>query len=196
MKNTQTTLSRFFPLEQLSQDRLSEITESKEFSSIKAKIARELKGVPVPASLFELMLKQVHDLLDIDLATILARAWSQHRALQDYLDQKKYPPGESVLVPLLEHTIISEHAPSLEPTINDLPLGEITFNVNLELKLQGAVLKIQDGKIKQFSIGSCQGKGSVKYAEFPILEQESSEWPLGGTIDLGDGVAIPPLHAA
>ncbi|MCZ6776037.1 MAG: hypothetical protein O7D34_06245, partial [Ignavibacteria bacterium] len=61
------------------------------------------------------------------------------------------------------------------------------------IMLEGALLKIQDGKIKEITTGSCKGEGSVACEGYEIAKRELKSISLPGTIDLGEGVAIPPL---
>ena len=190
MDNPATTLTQFFSLKELPNERFSEITKSKEFSSIKKRISDELKGIPVPDGFFELMLKQLSDLLNIDIRAILVSAWSQSGEFLEYLNTEKYHPDETILLPLTEHTVTSEHFPILRPSINNITLGEIKFDINLELMLKGAVVKIQDGKIIEFTIGSCKGKGAVKHEDFAILEKATEQLIMPGLIELGEGIPI------
>lgn len=184
------TLKHFFSIEHLTKERLSEIARSKEFHPIREKMKKAMKGVPVPAAFLEQMLKQLSDLLHIDIRAILVSAWSKSDEFLDYIDPDKYPPDEKILVPLVEHTITSEHSPSLKSFINQIPIGEIKFHVDLELVLKGVILKIQNGKIMEVTVGSCDGKGEVKVGDEILLERESSPWELPGSIDLGDGIPI------
>jgi len=91
---------------------------------------------------------------------------------------------------LADHTIISEHTPSLQIQINEISLGEVQFNINLELTLKGVILKIQNGKIMEATVGSCEGKGSVSYGDFSILEKETEPIALPLTVDFGEGLSI------
>ena len=191
MDKTSATLNQFFSFKELSKERISEIAKSKEFSSLREKISKELKGLPVPDAFFEQMIKQVSELLNIDVGTILGSAWSKYEEFLEYRDQEKYPPEEIVLVPLAEHTIISEHAPCLRPQINKVSLGEIKFDISLELALKGVILKIQNGKIMEATLGSCEGKGSVKHGDFSILERQTEPFSVPGSLSLGEGLAIP-----
>ncbi|UCE06852.1 MAG: hypothetical protein JSW07_02085 [bacterium] len=190
MQITQTTLKKFFSLEELSNSRFAELEKSKEFKSIRGKISKKLKGMPVPKDFFKLMLNQVSDLLNIDMRAILVNAWTKSGKFFEYSDMEKYPADETFYVPLAEHTITSEHKPSLKPVINNISLGEIVFTIILELTLKGAVLKIRDGRIIEVFLDAGKGKGAIKYGDFSILEKEIEELKLPGSIRLGKGIPI------
>ncbi len=189
--NNAPTLNQFFAIKDLSKEKLSEMAKSKQFGPIKEKMSKELKGIPVPEKFFEEIFKQLSDLLNIDIRAILLSVWSKSGEFQKYLDAKNYPPDEVLLVPLAEHTITSEHNPSLESFMNKIPLGKMTFHINIELALKGAIIKIQNGKLWGGSIGSCAGKGSITFGDAHVLEKKSQPISLPSTIDLNDGI---PIH--
>ncbi len=190
MEKSNTTLNHFFATKEFVENRLDKVAKNEKFKSLKKNASKVLKGVRLPTSFYVLMIRQIGDLLNIDIQNILARGWSQYREFLQYRDQEKYPPGKPVHVPLVEHTVISEHSPSFKPVFNNMVLGEIQFDINLEFDLKGAILKIQDGKIMSATIGSCQGKGNVEYDGFSILEVESQRLALPGSLEFGDGIPI------
>lgn len=188
MNSSEITLHQFFALKE---DALSTIESSKGIGAIKEKIQKEITAIKWPVALNEIT-KKVGDLLNISVIDIMVKAWNKYRELLKYTDKEKYPPDVSVLVPLAEHTIKSEHKPYVEILINEKPVGRVDFNINISLTLKGIVLKIQDGKIKEIKTGSCKGKGNVKLEDFVIMEKETESISLPGSINLGDGVAIAP----
>lgn len=190
MTKSLTSLNQFFVIDDLSKKQVSQLTQSRGFEAIKQKWSKKLKGVPVSKGLVEQLVRPLSDLLNVDLRAILVSAWSQSNELAKFLDPEKYPPGETQIVSLTEHTLTSTHQPVLKPYINKVALGQIKFNVLLELTLKGANLKIQDGKIMEATLGSCQGHGSVKYEDYALIEKELQELTLPGTIKLGDGIPL------
>lgn len=185
------TLNHFLSIKDLTKKRLSEIIKSEEFRPIRDKMAKQLKGIPVPEELFEEIFNQLSELLHIDIRAILLSVWGKSEDLRKFLDTDEYPPGEMVLLPLAEHTITSEHNPSLKSFIDKIPLGELTFHVNIEMALKAVIVKIQDGKIMGGTIGSCAGKGSITYGhDHVLLQKESEPWQLPGSIDLSSGIPI------
>jgi len=190
MSNSQITLNQFFSTEKkLSPEQLSPLESNKKVSSLKEKIWKETK-VKGPLVL-DLIIKKTAEILDIGILDIMVKAWNKYKILLKYLDKEKYPPDETFLVPLAEHTIKSEHRPSLEILINDQPAGKIEFSISISIMLKGIILKIQDGKIKGVTTGTCKGKGTLKCENIVILEKKTGSIPLPGSIDLGEGIPIP-----
>lgn len=185
-----TTVSQFLALGELSNEKLTGLANSPDLAPLREKMSKELKGMPIPESFFEEIVKQLSELLNIDVRAILLSVWSKSDEFQKYLDAQDYPPDETVLVPLAEHTIISEHNPSLKSFVNKIPLGKIAFHIYLELVIKGAVARIKDGRLMGGTIGSCTGKGSITFGDMYLLEKESQPFDLPGSIELAEGIAI------
>jgi len=191
MSDTLITLSEFFSLteQDLVEKRLDEIESSPKISSMKEACSKEAKGIKWPVA-FKEIVKKIGDLLNIGLPDIMVMAWNNSLSLRKYLDKEKYPPEQTFLAPLIEHTIQSAHHPSIEIQINGKMIGKIELDINLALTLKGIVLKIQDGKIKEILTGSCKGKGTIKCENILIKEKETETVSLPGSIHLGEGVPI------
>ena len=184
------TINDFFNLQDSSTDWVSRVVESSEFAHIKQGIAREMKGVREPSSFYELVIRQLTDLLNIDMSDILIGAWRKQQEIMQYRDANKYPSGEVNIVPLIEHTVTSRHSPTIQPIINDVSLPKIKFDVILKLKLNGVMLKILDGKIMEILVGSCTGNGSIEYEGLAVLEKETSPFTFPASIVLKEGIRI------
>jgi hypothetical protein len=186
MDSSEITLHQFFALKE---DALSKIESSKGVETLKEKFLKDIAGIKWPVAFSEII-KKVEDLLNISISDIMVAAWNKYRIFLKYTDREKYKPEETFFVPLAEHTIKSEHKPSIEILINDKLIGKINFDINIALTLKGFILKIQDGKIKEIKTGTCKGKGNVKLEDFVIMEKETESISLPGSINLGEGVTI------
>jgi hypothetical protein len=187
MAEGQITLNDFFSTDQVIDGQLDKLEKSEHFTTLKEKV---FKTVRLPAGIYKLLIRQVSDLLDINILEILAGGWGKYSEFLEYLDKEKYPPDETSFVPLIEHKLISNHSPSLQPIINGKSLGKIEFDVNLEFFLKGAILKIRDGKIVGVKIGTVEGKGDVQYDGFKLFETKSHLIGLPVNIDLNPGIPI------
>jgi len=183
------TLNTFFSTQIESMPWASSITKSQGFSMAKQKIAEELTGTPIPTSFYELLIMKLPQALDIDIGKILVWGWRKQREIVQYRD-KDNPPAGYHTVPLLEHSLVSKHSPTIQPVVNEVRLAKLKFDVILKLTLKGAVLNIRDGKIMQVTTGACTGSGSIGYAGIAFLERKTSPLVLPGSIDFMDGVPI------
>jgi len=120
----------------------------------------------------------------------MLRAWVKHGFLQKYVDKREYPPEETVVVYLAEHTIESKHHPYIEVLVNDKQVGKIGFEIIVALEIKGVGLSIQDGKIKEIQSGDCKGTGIIKCGNLVILKRDSVPISLPGSINLDRGMPI------
>jgi len=111
--------------------------------------------------------------LDIKLKDILESAWKKYSQVEQCLEQGKENPDETYLVPLIEHTVVSEHHPKIEISLDEVFLGEVDFEILLKLELKGIILKIKGEKINGVKAGSCQCKGSLACEGIEIFEDIS-----------------------
>ncbi len=190
MNATSTALSYFFDAEAQTKKHLPDLMQSEALHPVRKDISERLKKKAVPPGYFNKMLEHVSDLLKIDLRGIILNAWCASGNLDNYLDTNNYAPDETIHVPLAKHTIKSVHTPSINPVVNNVPLGEIKFTIDLELKIGGALLTIRDGKIARFSIGSCWGRALFKYNDFIILQREGNIPQIAADINLFDGISL------
>jgi hypothetical protein len=130
-------------------------------------------------------------LLRLDVGRLLAGAWKKCAELQKYGDPKAYPPDETVLVELAEHTIRSSHRPHVDVMVGESRVQRIDFDLELTLAIKGAVLTVRDGKIRAVSVGSCKGGGELSYKGCSILKRASRDVPLPGKFEFEEPVTIP-----
>jgi hypothetical protein len=193
MNNQDLTLRQFFAYddENIPRVRLSAAESGTTLANLRDKILGEVQGIQWPAAFGEIM-KRVEDLLEPDIPGIMAAAWNKYRLLRKYLDRDKYPPDKTVLVSLAEHTVTSEHRPSIEIMINDRLVGKVDFHVTASLVFEGLTLKIRGGRIMEILTGSCTGKGAISCENCMLIERETAPFPLPGAVKLSDGVPISP----
>lgn len=168
----------------------SRIEKSDQVASLREQVSNAVGKSGWPVTLEEIH-KKIADLLDISILDILIGGWNTYRGLRKYLDKEKYPPTQSILVPLAEHTVKSEHHPYIEILINDGPAIKIAFEATLTFAARNVMLLVQDGKIKSVKTGEIKGKGTIKCEGALLLEQDFRAIPLPGSVDLGDGIPIP-----
>lgn len=190
MSETTTRLSQFFGLDRVSKETIAKIAGTKEFKALKEKLKKELPAVTLTESFFEMIVTHLSELLNLDVRAILLTTWNKSSELLEYTDSKKYPPDKAFMLPLAQHSITSEHQPSLQLTLNKTPVGEIQLDIKLELVIKGAIIKIQNKRIMSFSVGTCQGNGLVHYGKLTLLEQKSGTFTLPGAFDLGAGIPL------
>ena len=147
-------------------------------------------------ALAEAAADKVPDLLNVKVMSILTGAWTKYELLKKYADRREYPPEEVVLLPLSEHTVKSDHHPYIEILANGRPVGKITFDVTVSLKLESFELKLQDGKIKAVNAGTVQGSGEISFYGVTLIKKDLQPVTVRASINLGDGISLRKLAAA
>ena len=147
------TLREFFSVRSKlgSPEIKSSLEKSDRIASLREKVLNVVGKSGWPMALEEIY-KKTADLLDIRIIDLLVGGWNTYQGLKKYLDNEKYAPTQSILVPLAEHTVKSEHHPQIEIFINDEPVGTIAFEITLSFTGRGVILLVQDGRIKGVKI--------------------------------------------
>jgi hypothetical protein len=124
-------------------------------------------------------------LLSIPLEDILATAWNKGYALRKQLQKSAATPDKDLFLSLVEHKITSKHEPYIALLKNGQEAGRITFTVSVELVLQGAVLRLRDGKVREVQTGQIKAKGHVKLYGATLIEKELAPINVPGTFEVG-----------
>lgn len=138
--------------------------------------------------------EKLKDALDVRINDVLLSAWSQHRDLVSDLEKSRQLKGETILVPLADHTIRSTHHPSVEVMVNDRRVAAFKFNANLMMRIQRAVLKVEGGEVVGVESGVWHGVGQLKCGPVTLVEHETKEFALPKT--LGEQRPEKPQAAA
>ncbi len=190
MSDTDITLRQFFGCkENIPREWPQELESGTAIADLKEKVRTGTHGVQWPAA-FDEIKNNVEPLLDMEIPAIMSAAWNKYRLLSKYLDQDKYPPDKTVMLPLAEHTVKSEHRPAIEIYFNDHLVGKVNFLVTVSLVLEGLILKIRNGRIMEILTGSCTGKGTIYCENCLLVERATAPFALPGAIKLGDGIPI------
>jgi hypothetical protein len=155
---------------------------------VRDRMATEIHGVKWTAGLPDVM-EKVAGLFDIEIPSIMLRAWKKSDEIEKAIEESKEAPETTTYVELIEHTVKSEHHPSVEIDVNGLPVKKLEFTVALSLTLKGVILKIQHGEITQMQTGSCEVMGTISYGTLELAKKQLEPFKLPGSIDLGGGVA-------
>ena len=147
-------------------------------------------GPHLSVSAFRLMAgalaQKLPGLLNIGLADVFVGAWNKSVAVRQQIDKSAKAPGKDQFLQLAEHKISSTHKPYVALMKGGRELARVPFEVSVEIVLQGAVLRILDGAIKEIQTGRVKGKGTVKCAGAILVEKEIQPAQIPGTI------AVPP----
>ena len=160
------------------------------WKAFQEKVTKEIKGVKWISSMPDLAPK-ICELLDIKIPDVLIAAWKKVEDLRAVLEKSKLTPDETVYLELAQHTINSEHKPSVDVKIKGATVKKIELAIQLGFNLKGFVLKIQNGAIREMQTGHCEAKGTIKYGGLTVAEKKLEPIKLPFSIPIT--VQLPPI---
>ena len=172
----------------LSEKLAKTLDTSEEAAEIKAALAKAVPGLPL-GPIVEGVSKGLHDALDVPISSVLGSAWNRARELRAAILQTRDSDKAAVLVPLLDHTITSEHRPYVDVMVNGAAIARLVFPLKLALQVEGAVLRVAKGRITDVMAGQLTVKATLKFAEFVLFEKALSPIPIPGTLPLEHAAA-------
>lgn len=162
------------------------------WQAMQERISQEVKGIKWTAAMPDLIPK-ICDLLEINVDDVLLAAWKKASELQTVIEKSKQTPEETTFVALAEHTINSEHKPSIDVKLKGAKLKTIALLVQLGFKLKGFVLKIKNGCIIELQTGDCEVNGTLKFSGLTIAEKKLAPIKLPFSIPIAMPAVVPTV---
>jgi len=163
------------------------------WQAFQEKVGKEVKGIKWMATVPDLAPK-VCELLDIKIPEVLAAAWKKVADIQAVMEKSQKTPDETIYLELAQHTINSEHKPSIDVKIKGATVKKIELVIQLGFNLKGFLLKIRNGAITEIETGQCEAKGTIKYGGLTIAEKKLEPIKLPFSIHMSD--LFPPVPGA
>jgi hypothetical protein len=159
-----------------------------ESRDIKEALASAAPGLPL-AAVLDGVGRAVQDLLDVPITDVLVGAWARARDLRAAIEETRASDDATELVPLLGHTITSEHRPCVEIVKNEVAIARLVFPVKLELGLEGVILRVRKGRISDILAGEVKVKATMKFGDVVIFEASLAPIPIPGSVAVAQPVA-------
>jgi len=132
------------------------------------------------------MAEMLAELFDIPIPGLLLGAWRKADALDKLLKESEQSPDEVMYLELADHTIQRNLEPYIEIRIEGLPPKRLYFKLNLNFRLNGFVLKIRAGKIREIQTARCYLQGNITFNNVELLKKEFEPITLPGRIPIAD----------
>jgi len=169
--------------------RKDKFENTKTAAKLKEDLAKKSKLIRWDA-VADVLAEKAVEALDIPVMKLLLPAWRKYREIMEYGDPEKHPPDETSLVSLADHTVKTGYEEDLQVSYLGVELSKLKFTLDAELTLQGIVLRIRDGKIKEIKAGTVNGKGTLLLEKETVVEKPFGSYNLPGSVDLGDGISL------
>jgi hypothetical protein len=163
-------------------DRLgASLEHGPEANQIKAALAKAAPGLPLGV-LLDGIGKAIQQALDVPVTDLLIGAWQRARDLRAALETTRESPGMTALVPLVAHTISSEHRPYVDVVVESVPLARLVFPVKVEFRLDGVIVQVRGGRIAEILAGTVKVKGTVKFGDVDLFEKALAPISIPGVL--------------
>lgn len=179
------TLRQIFSLPEKEED-----PSDDRWDAFQERVSQEIKSIKWTSTIPDLAPK-VCELLDIKIPDVLIAAWKKVADIQAVIEKSKKTPDETVYLELAQHTINSEHKPSIDVKIKGATVKKIELVIQLGFNLKGFLLKIQNGAVTEMQTGQCEAKGTIKYGGLPVAEKKLAPIKLPFSIPIPAELFIP-----
>ena len=160
-----------------------------EAREIKEALVNAAPGLPL-GTVLDGIGRAVQDLLDIPVADILVGAWNRSRDLKTAIEKTRASDEATELVPLLGHTITSEHRPSVEIVKDEVAIARLVFPLRLEFHLEGVILQVRRGRISEILAGTVTAKATMRFGDFVIFDKALAPISIPGAVISIPGAVI------
>ena len=126
------------------------------------------------------------ELLDLDLADVLAAAWRRREALVKAADETVRGRETEKLIETYGHEVKFPFESSVEVTLDGVPIVTFVFVAELKLQVKGLIAVIRSGFLTELRAGTCEIVAKLQINGIPVIERPS-------TLDLP---ATPPERPA
>ncbi len=168
---------------------LEQVGDSQPIAAIKEALARHAPSIPWAAAQHAVEQK-IGDALNVDVGGLLLATWLRSALLVKYLDSSRYPPDQTIVAHLAEHTIEMKLQPKIAVYAGQLLVTTIPVKALVSATVKGFILTIKGGQVLQMTTGNCQAKGQLSVAGVVVTEKKSSVVELPGVIRFGEGRRI------
>lgn len=129
------------------------------------------------------------ELLDLDLADVLAAAWRQRDALSKAAYETVRGRETEKLVETYGHEVRFPFEPSVEVLLHDVPIVTFVFAAELKLHVKGLIAVIRSGYLTELRAGTCEIIAKLQINGIPVVERPTT-LDLPATLRLGHGIRL------
>ena len=147
------------------------------------KLGEEVKGIKWKASMPDLTVK-IAELLDVEVPGLLVTTWKKAAEVKKKLAESREKPADGIDVELAEHTISTSHSPYITVRVGKAPVKTLKFTVTASFTLNGFVLTLQNGEVREIRSGNCQAAGKLEGLGLLLAEKKLSPLTFPGTMQI------------
>jgi hypothetical protein len=154
---------------------------------------RELSRTGVVAAVYPIVESRVSEVLRaelaVDLGEVVVSAWTRYRALVDAGRRTRDAPGAPEDVVLAEHTVTSDHHPTVDVLVDGQVVASLTFDVEVSLTVRAAVAVVQAGRLTAVRAGDVEVAATLGLHGAELCRR-SAQVLVGHLVRLGSGAPL------
>ncbi len=140
------------------------------------------------------VLEMLREALAVPIPDVLVSAWRRYEPFRKYVDPEAYPPDTESEVPLATHTARSTLTPQVDVLVGGAVVATLRFEVEVAMTLEGAAVRIRNGRFMGVRTGDCTVEAEVSFAGETLARVDPRPEELPGGISFGEGFLIDPFR--
>ena len=133
------------------------------------------------------------DLLDVNLADVVAAGWRQHADLTGAARRTVAAPGSAELVDLASHRITGQQEPYVSVLLDGHQVGTVRFRITLGFSVSPLLAEVRLGRLAALRSGRCEVTVALAIQDITVLS-ERGQLDLPGMVALRHGIRLLPAH--
>jgi hypothetical protein len=133
------------------------------------------------------------ELLDVNLADVVAAGWRQHEDLTGAARRTLAAPGSTELVELASHRITAHQDPYVTVLVDGHQVGTVRFRITLGFSVSALLAEIRRGLLAAVRSGRCEVTGALAIQDITVVTRQE-HFDLPGMVALRQGMRLLPAH--
>jgi len=133
------------------------------------------------------------ELLDVNLADVVAAGWRQHEDLTGAARRTLAAPGSTELVELASHRLTAHQDPYVSVLVDGHQVGTVRFRITLGFSVSPLLAEVRQGRLAAVHSGRCQVTATLAVQDITVVS-EQGQLDLPGMVTLRHGIRLLPAH--
>lgn len=133
------------------------------------------------------------ELLDVNLADVVAAGWRQHADLTGAARRTLAAPGSVELVELARHRITAHQDPYVTVLVDGHQVGTVRFRITLGFSVSALLAEVREGRLAALRSGRCEVTAALAIQDITaVSRQEQIDLP--GMVAFRQGIRLLPAR--
>ena len=133
------------------------------------------------------------ELLDVNLADVVAAGWRQHEDLTGAARRPQAAPGSTQLVELARPRLTAHQDPYVSVLLDGHQVGTVRFRITLGFSVSPLLAEVRQGRLAAVHSGRCQVTAALAVQDITVVS-EQRQLDLPGMVTLRHGIRLLPAH--